>query len=191
MTKVLQKNSKAFKEWAVVVDALGQGRQILIFRKGGISEGPSGFEIEEREFFLFPTYEHQNKEELISSVHPRLDELAHQQPKDGQVHIQYYASIQKVYKLTDLKRLQDLEGHHIWTPSLVEERFNWGKEKWLFVLLLRVFRLPEEISLPYQQEYGGCKSWVGFDKNFSTDGTPVLSNPAFHQEMHAIEKILE
>ena len=35
----------AFKEWAVIVQALGEGRQINIFRKGGIHEGPKGFEI--------------------------------------------------------------------------------------------------------------------------------------------------
>ena len=29
----------AFKEWAIVVDALGRGEQIIILRKGGISEG--------------------------------------------------------------------------------------------------------------------------------------------------------
>jgi UDP-N-acetylglucosamine 2-epimerase (non-hydrolysing) len=33
---------KAFKEWAVVVDALGRGEQTLILRKGGIQEeGPA------------------------------------------------------------------------------------------------------------------------------------------------------
>ena len=30
----------AFKEWAGVCDALLQGRQAIIIRKGGISEGP-------------------------------------------------------------------------------------------------------------------------------------------------------
>ena len=29
----------AFKEWAVIVEALGQGEQIVILRKGGIAEG--------------------------------------------------------------------------------------------------------------------------------------------------------
>jgi hypothetical protein len=29
----------AFKEWAVIVDTLGRGGQIVILRKGGISEG--------------------------------------------------------------------------------------------------------------------------------------------------------
>ena len=36
----------AFKEWAIVVDALGRGRQSVILRKGGIAEGRGGFRPE-------------------------------------------------------------------------------------------------------------------------------------------------
>ena len=45
----------AFKEWAIVVDALGRGAQILILRKGGLREGSGGFRLEQRQFLLFPT----------------------------------------------------------------------------------------------------------------------------------------
>src|SRR5437660_10113016 len=50
----------ALKEWAVVCRALEQGRQILLLRKGGIYESAGEFEIEHRQFLLFPTYLHQN-----------------------------------------------------------------------------------------------------------------------------------
>ena len=40
----------AFKEWAVVVDALGQGEQVLILRKGGIREERGEFHVDHREF---------------------------------------------------------------------------------------------------------------------------------------------
>ena len=33
----------AFKEWAVVVDALLRGEQVIILRKGGLREGRGGF----------------------------------------------------------------------------------------------------------------------------------------------------
>ena len=54
----------AFKEWAVVVDALGRGEQILILRKGGISEETRHFRISAERFLLFPTYEHQRADLL-------------------------------------------------------------------------------------------------------------------------------
>src|SRR5580692_10141938 len=50
----------ALKEWATVCDALATGRQIILLRKGGIYEAAGEFELENREFFLFPTYLHQN-----------------------------------------------------------------------------------------------------------------------------------
>ena len=45
--------SIGFKEWAVVCEALGSGRQSIILRKGGIAEGREGFSFKHREFFLF------------------------------------------------------------------------------------------------------------------------------------------
>ncbi|MBI1883767.1 MAG: DUF1802 family protein [Chlamydiae bacterium] len=189
--KVLQRNSKAFKEWAVVVDALGGGDQILILRKGGIHEGTGGFEVEEREFFLFPTYEHQNQEELIPSVHARLDALLQSRPQDGNIHLQFYASVQAVYQAKELEKLYLLEGQHVWSRSVVEERFSWGREKGLYVLCLRIFRLPEEILVPHRSEYEGCKSWVNLGENFSTEGAPVLSGKEFHQKLHVVQKIFQ
>jgi hypothetical protein len=44
----------AFKEWAVVVDALGRGEQILTLRKGGISEGRGGFRLETLRVLAIP-----------------------------------------------------------------------------------------------------------------------------------------
>ena len=51
----------AFKEWASVCDALLEGRQTIILRKGGISEGtaPGLFVPEHSEFWLYPTWVHQ------------------------------------------------------------------------------------------------------------------------------------
>src|SRR5207237_10577046 len=50
--------SVGFKEWSLVCDALGRGRQSVILRKGGIAEGRGGFSFRHREFFLFPTFIH-------------------------------------------------------------------------------------------------------------------------------------
>ena len=49
----------AFKEWAVICEALGSGRQSIILRKGGIHEGRGGFEFSHQEFALFPTRFHE------------------------------------------------------------------------------------------------------------------------------------
>src|SRR4051794_5706629 len=54
----------AFKEWSGVCQALGDGRQSLILRKGGIAEGPAGFVPEHEVFWLYPTRVHQAQQGL-------------------------------------------------------------------------------------------------------------------------------
>ncbi len=61
----------AFKEWGVVVDALGRGEQIVILRKGGIAEVRGGFRAEHDRFWLFPTRFHQQSEGVIESARER------------------------------------------------------------------------------------------------------------------------
>ena len=62
----------ALKEWASVCAALGDGRQIILLRKGGIYESAGEFEIEHRQFVLFPTYLHQKAEMLKESEQAKL-----------------------------------------------------------------------------------------------------------------------
>ncbi len=56
--------STGLKEWATICNALERGRQIVLLRKGGIHESAGEFELEHREFLLFPTYLHQKLEML-------------------------------------------------------------------------------------------------------------------------------
>ena len=44
----------ALKEWAVTVQALAQGQQILLLRKGGIHESSQDFRVIHPEFLLYP-----------------------------------------------------------------------------------------------------------------------------------------
>ncbi|MGH9879382.1 MAG: DUF1802 family protein, partial [Nitrososphaerales archaeon] len=67
------KEWRALKEWAVVVKALEEGKQCILFRKGGILD--PGFSVESSEFLLYPTFEHQTKEYLKDEYKGRFDEL--------------------------------------------------------------------------------------------------------------------
>src|SRR4051812_17437412 len=57
------------KEWATVCHALEAGRQVVLLRKGGIYESAGEFEVENREFLLFPTFLHQNLRMLKPEAH--------------------------------------------------------------------------------------------------------------------------
>ena len=73
----------ALKEWATVVNALENGDQTVLLRKGGILEDSSGFVVESEKFFLFPTFEHQETKHLKSQFHKHLEDALASKPKDG------------------------------------------------------------------------------------------------------------
>ncbi|MBA3491055.1 MAG: DUF1802 family protein, partial [Rubrobacteraceae bacterium] len=50
----------------------------------------------------------------------------------------------------------------------------------LTVLVLRTYLLTETIELPYRDEYGGCKSWIGLQEPVSVEGArAALSDEDF------------
>src|SRR5947207_15492075 len=102
----------AFKEWAIVVDALGRGKQILILRKGGISEGREGFKPEHSEFLFFPTAFHQQRESVIDSAQRRFDEIT--LPTANEIRLEYFAQVIDARQLMTWQAAEALCGQHIW-----------------------------------------------------------------------------
>ena len=176
----------AFKEWSVVVKALGEGRQLLLFRKGGIRETGKDFSVEESEFFLFPTFEHQHPEGVREEFRPWLKGLPKKTPET--LRIEFYATVEKVLRLKDPEEARGLEPYHIYSQKQVLERFHYKPTKPLYVLLLRVFRIPA-ISLANLPSYAGCRSWVPLEGSLSTtDAKPVLLESAFRDKASGILK---
>jgi hypothetical protein len=87
--------SVGFKEWSLVCDALGCGEQSIILRKGGIAEGREGFSFRHREFFLFPTFFH----EQVKKVRKASANL----PVAGDtIAIRWYAKTERVLRIDSL-----------------------------------------------------------------------------------------
>src|SRR5690242_17126471 len=86
-------NNFAFKEWAAICAALGEGLQTLIVRKGGIDEGREGFRVANGEFWLFPTYLHEAATGLEPDALPLLNRAEAQRPPPGTVHLGHYAVV--------------------------------------------------------------------------------------------------
>jgi hypothetical protein len=174
-----RRSNVAFKEWAVVVDALGRGEQILILRKGGIREQRGEFHVERREFWLFPTQYHQAESSIIPSKRPALREIAATAVK-GFADIRYYAVVDSALKIGDAATLCRLQGRHIWSEQVLQERFQFGREPGLHALLTRVYRRPSSVRLPMRGSYDGCKSWVELEECLFTEGlTPVLTDAEY------------
>jgi hypothetical protein len=182
----------AFKEWGVVVDALGRGEQIIILRKGGISEGRGGFKMEQPHFLLFPTLFHQQRESVIPSAQTRYDIIAPLFPPADKLRVEYFAEVAAVKKLESLAEAKALRGQHIWRDEVIAERFDWGKDKAIFALAVRVFRLPQAMEMPMLSAYGGCKSWIEVESEIVTTGAePVLADELFQKKLGQFFSALE
>ena len=146
--------SIGFKEWALVCAALGEGRQSVIIRKGGIAEGRDGFAFKHREFFLFPTFFH----EQLSQV--RLARPTLPEPRPDEVEIRYFARVEEARLLTRWEDARALAPLHILAESVVRERFEYDETPGVHVAFVEIFRLAPVWRFPDAKEYGGCRSWV-------------------------------
>lgn len=176
-------NRIAFKEWAVVTEALRAGKQILILRKGGIREERGDFQVEHDEFFLFPTYEHQNPGDLKPEFHSDLKRLVETELSPDQLPIRCYAETLGVIRLSREEDLDRLDSHHVWSSEAVRKRFHFGREKGLSAIAVKIYELPAPHLIRLTLEYGGCKSWVELGSALSTKGArPVLDEKTFQEK---------
>ena len=175
----------AFKEWGVIVDALGRGEQIIILRKGGISEGRDGFQMEHPQFLLFPTLYHQQRESVTLEAQARYDQFAPGFAPPDILRVEYFAEAVACRQLDSLSSATALRGQHCWKDEVIAERFDWGHAKNIFAIAVRVFRLPLPVELPMSPAYGGCKSWVELEKEIVTTGAQsVLDQQTFDHKLN-------
>ena len=149
----------AFKEWAAICRALTRGRQDVILRKGGIVEPGGGFRLEHSEFLLLPTFLHQSPEQLIPEARDLLDGIEADRPPEGSVVFTHRATVREALQVKALADLAAFRHRHVWSDAVVAERFHRWRDE-LHVLVVDVEPLPDPLTLPWHESYGGCKSWV-------------------------------
>ncbi len=150
----------AFKEWQVVCDALGSGRQSILLRKGGIHEGRAGFSFAHESFYLFPTKFHAQTEHVREGGFRSEPEW-----QEGDVFsITHHAQALFAVTLTDWTQVEALFPYHVYTEQTLRERFDWeGKGMSagsIHVAFVRVSKLEKQWELVYEKRFGGCRSWV-------------------------------
>ncbi len=172
------------KEWAAVCRALEQGRQTFLLRKGGICEEAGEFAVENREFLLFPTYLHQNLKMLKPSDHAGFEPRG---AEPDQVEIAAAGVVTDIIPLKSRAQVDAIDDEHVWTPPLIDMRFNYRPENPLYLLLVRAYRLQRPASLPNTPAYAGCKSWVPLDQPVALgNATPVLDDVKYELRRRSI-----
>jgi len=179
----------ALKEWAVVCRALAEGRQILLLRKGGIYESAGEFEIEHRKFLLLPTYLHQNKAMLKERKHTDF-QPASAEPE--RINISAFAEITDIIPMKSRAAMDALDEQHVWTPPLIDMRFNYKPENPLYLLLVRANALRDPVMIENTPAYAGCKSWVPLETAISVaDAKPVLDDAAYQMRRQKILAVIQ
>ena len=178
----------ALKEWATVVKALEQGKQTVILRKGGILETASGFNIESKKFFLFPTWEHQETKHVKSEFQNFLTDVLNKKPDEGFNKITSYAEILFEKDIESADTINELSSFHVWSDSYIEERRNWMPEKPMKAVFLKTVIIPE-FNLPLQTEFEGCKSWIEINSNFQ-EGKSALEENEIEYRLQEFKEIV-
>ncbi|MBV9008695.1 MAG: DUF1802 family protein [Verrucomicrobia bacterium] len=174
--------SIGFKEWSLVCDAIGRGEQCVLLRKGGIAEGRGGFCFQHREFFLFPTFFH----EQITNVRNAPGTLP--QATDLST-ITLYVQIEQAVHITSLVMAEALAPLHVLAPRLVAERFAY-KGEGLSVAFVRAFQLSQPWSFPNEKRFGGCRSWISLPAPPPLYIQPVLDDHAHRQRRAQFHRIV-
>jgi hypothetical protein len=167
----------ALKEWSAVENALLEGRQIFLLRKGGIAEAHrGGFQARYPEFLIFPTFEHQH----LDSIRPEFHALAEPQP-EGVIGIRTLAKVVDTVAAPPRREAwAELDRFHIWSAPLLDIRYRYRPDLPLHILVLRAYRLPKQFTVPDRPSYAGCKSWVHLKEELDVAGAqPVIEEAAF------------
>jgi hypothetical protein len=174
----------ALKEWHTVCRALESGRQMLLLRKGGISESAGAFQVENREFLLFPTFLHQNLNMLKATDHA---DYAPLNEEPGEVSIACVGVVTDIIRLQSREQMNTIDDEHVWTAPLLDMRFNYRPDNPLYLLLIRAHRLHAPATIANAPAYAGCKSWVPLDLPLETgDALPVMDDVKFELRRKSI-----
>lgn len=170
----------AFKEWAVVCEALARGEQTIILRKGGIHEGRAGFRVAHPQFWFLPTNFHAEAGAIIPSAHGLLHDVA-QQSTPGGFLVRHFAVVEQVRELSREEDALALAGLHIWSEATVRQRFHY-KQPGLYCLAVRVWTMPAPVQVNDTPEIAGCRSWVELPEPIvASELSPAVDDATFQQ----------
>ena len=183
----------ALKEWSATCRALSAGRQIILLRKGGILDADGVFELEQPEFWLLPTWFHQDTALLQNADRHFLDAA---RPNSDDLQLQWFAQVARVWAIDDAddeNALQVLAGlPHIWSARYLQTRVGYKPEHPLLCVALRVWELPQPHIVASQERYFGCRSWITLDEDLRLSGArPVLDEAEFEARLQDLAAKLQ
>lgn len=181
----------ALKEWSVAVEAIAQGEQIILLRKGGIREEQGHFRAKSDRIILFPTFEHQ-KPALLKPAYQSVVTPVASGWHPEKITLKAWAEVTHIFLTTEAEKVRALSDFHIWQPQLAADRLKWKPKQPLYVLALRAYRLVSPVEIAWNSDlYGGCRSWISLEQPVEVDTThPAVETGAYNAQIQKIEKIV-
>ncbi len=184
-------SSVALKEWAITCEALAQGRQILLLRKGGLLDEDGVFALEHRRFFLFPTWLHQD-EVLVKPQHRDLFVQTEKLPGEGlkTTFFRHFAEVEAVWHFSEAEQPKLEAAPHIWSQNYLDLRFaGYKPDAPVLAAAVRVWELETPIRYDLRPEDGGCRSWIDLRSALKIKARPVLDGAEFGHRVEELKAI--
>lgn len=176
----MKETDVGFKEWAAICEALADGSQSLILRKGGIIEDRGEFHPDHSCFLLVPTYWHQLESGIKPEKFDYLNRANDHKPIEDEFVIRHVAEVYRSLRIESRESLARLEPFHIWSPQIIDERFRRWEKEVVHAMIVRVYELSRPLTVAILPDHRGCKSWIKLDSPISfDDARPVLSHAEF------------
>jgi hypothetical protein len=183
-------NRMALKEWAVICRALATARQSILLRKGGIDEGPDGFRVRHREFWLLPTRFHEGPESLAPGHESLLRETQADEPAPGSFQVAEYGVVDEVREIAEMATLDRLTPLQILSIDTLRKRFQYRRPG-LLLIVARVYRSAQPQIVIETPELAGCRSWVELPLELPTLGAQaVLSDEQFAEMRERVSRAI-
>lgn len=187
-------HKKALKEWASVCNALSVGRQVLLFRKGGIIERNDQFELETPDFWLYPTFLHQDVTRLQPGEAHFIEAAQSYQVNSEQSKVTLFCRTEKIYQAKNIEALCEHPEWFIWNTKHIQDTWQWKPEKPAYIILVRAYAMQPnqpEIIIKAHTDYSGCVSWVDLHEAIpDVDLRPVIADDVFSSIKTKIEEAL-
>jgi hypothetical protein len=179
----------AYKESAVVCQALADGRQSLILQK---SDKNSSWEFGEgpTRFWLWPTYSGESK----SGVKPDVSDLEKKslaaKPPDGTVRLTHIGDVGGIFQVRDEMALMSISALHVWSDDVVRAMFHAGPSG-VLVIPIRVFRSAKAYEIPEKAGNVEYDRFTFLDRGVAPTGLqPVLDDEAYRDVIAKLEAVL-
>lgn len=160
---------KCLKEWNATIEALGQGKQIMLIRN---------YKTNCLEFLLYPTVSYSLKDNYQNSFQSKYQDFVEKntlpEKKGDKVLIKYFATLERIIE-KPLSRIPS-DKYYIWTKDHVK---NYMSGKTAFIWIIRVYKLKN----PYWTEpTPGAIRYANLKNEVPLEGMePVLSNSKFEE----------